>query len=202
MPAASEIAPPPAPAPFDSNQRESGKRPLGRDSFSGQNDPNPGFKNHIRNTSRAALLTIKTSLTKSIQALNWTGVGDRIVAPGERLLVLPEGIMINYLMRRLTPLRTAHFFAGALYDGREAAVVEQLKRSPPEWVLLLSRDLREYGVDRYGESPGHGEFLLRWMLANYSLEARTGADPLDPNKYGARYYKRMPHPASGDVSVR
>ena len=130
------------------------------------------------------------------------GLGDRIVAPGERLLVLPEGIMINYLMRRLTPLRTAHFFAGALYDGREAAVVEQLKRSPPEWVLLLSRDLREYGVDRYGESPGHGEFLLRWMLANYSLEARTGADPLDPNKYGARYYKRMPHPASGDVSVR
>jgi hypothetical protein len=113
----------------------------------------------------------------------------RKAAPGEKLLVLPEGVMINYLTRRQTPLATTHFFAGALIGGREAGLVRALGREPPPWVIVVSRDLREYGVSRYGESPGHGELLLRWVLANYTQVAALGGDPLDPNQRGARYFK-------------
>lgn len=116
------------------------------------------------------------------------------VGPDERVMILPEGIMINYLARRATPLRTMHFFAGALVDGREAALVRDLRTDPPEWVIVASRDLREYGVERYGDGPGHGEQLLRWVLSNYEPVGTFGGDPLDPRQRGARYFKLKERP--------
>ncbi len=118
---------------------------------------------------------------------------ERSVAPDEKLLVLPEGIMVNYLARRFTPLATTHFFAGALSGGREAELVKALAQAPPAWVLVVSRDLREYGVERYGESPGHGELLLSWVLANYTLVGSLGGDPLDVSQRGVRCYRLAAH---------
>lgn len=110
-------------------------------------------------------------------------------APDDQVLVLPEGVFINYLTRRATPLATTHFFAGALVDGREAQLVKLLRQAPPEWVVVVSRNLQEYGVERYGEKPGHGELLLRWVLADYQLAAEQGGDPLDPAQRGVRVFK-------------
>jgi hypothetical protein len=80
---------------------------------------------------------------------------------GGAVLVLPEGVMINYLSRRSTPIATYRFFASDLAAGREERLVEQMKRNPPEQIVLLSRDLREYGIARYGEKKGEGQALLQ-----------------------------------------
>lgn len=119
-------------------------------------------------------------------ALEWI---TKNVKPGERLLVLPEGIMLNFLSRTPTPLRTTHFFAGALVGGREAGLVEQLERDPPKWVVLVSRDLREYGVGRYGESIGHGQLLVEWVQRRYEQVASAGDDPLIADKIGVRAFQ-------------
>ncbi|MBS0631296.1 MAG: hypothetical protein JSS11_05240 [Verrucomicrobia bacterium] len=119
---------------------------------------------------------------------------DERVGPEERVLILPEGIMINYLARRATPLRTMHFFAGALAEGREAGLVRELRTDPPEWVIVTSRDLREYGVQRYGDTPGHGRQILTWVLENYDAVGTFGNDPLDPNQRGARYFRLKVRP--------
>jgi hypothetical protein len=74
----------------------------------------------------------------------------------QTLLVLPEGEMINYLARLPSPVAPFFFFSAATSGGREAAIVRDLEKSPPDWIVLVSRDLREYGVQRYGESPGTG----------------------------------------------
>jgi hypothetical protein len=113
----------------------------------------------------------------------------RNIGPAEKLLVLPEGLTVNYLARRQAPPGPDSYFAAYLKDGSEAAYVRQFMRAPPEWVLVISRDLREHGVDRYGESPGHGELLLRWVRANYTEAAAIGGDPLDVNQRGARFFK-------------
>ena len=103
----------------------------------------------------------------------------------QTLLVIPEGEMINYLARLPSPVAPFFFFSAATQDGREQAIVADLSRRPPNWVVLVSRDLREYGVARYGESPDQGGQILGWVAANYRPVASIGDDPLDVHKRGA-----------------
>jgi hypothetical protein len=55
---------------------------------------------------------------------------------------------------------------------------------------VISRDLREYGIDRYGEKPGGGKLIIDWGQANYDFAARGGGNPLDPTQYSAMVLRR------------
>jgi hypothetical protein len=109
---------------------------------------------------------------------------------GQTLLVLPEGTMINYLARKPSPVAPVLFFSATIRDGREEQIVRQLEQRPPDWVALISRDLREFGINRYGEGPGAGEQLVQWVGANYEGVLSLGGDPLDPAQFGGRILRR------------
>lgn len=104
---------------------------------------------------------------------------------GSSLLVLPEGEMINYLARLPNPLRQFFFYAGVTSDGRASAIVDELRSRPPYWVVIISRDLGEYRIERYGEKPESGKEILDWIDQNYKHVARFGGDPLDYREHGA-----------------
>jgi hypothetical protein len=103
----------------------------------------------------------------------------------QTVLVLPEGEMINYLSRRSCPVAPFFFFSAATNGGREESIVEDLKRHPPDWVVIISRDLREYGVQRYGATSGQGKLIMRWVDENYRLSGHVGGDPLAAGEHGA-----------------
>jgi hypothetical protein len=109
---------------------------------------------------------------------------------GETLVVLPEGEFINYLARLRNPLPYSTFYAGATENGREEGVVKDLERHPPYWIVLISRDLWGYGIDRYGEKPGSGQEILRWVGENYKQVTSIGGDPLDYRQRGAVVLRR------------
>jgi len=108
----------------------------------------------------------------------------------QTLLVLPEGVMINYLARQPSPLADVYYFGSATDDGREERIVRELEEHPPDRVVVISRDLREYGVQRYGEATGSGRELLQWAAANYDLTFSVGGDPLDVRQRGGVVLKR------------
>jgi hypothetical protein len=108
----------------------------------------------------------------------------------QTLLVLPEGLMINYLTRLRSPLTPVFFFSVFTEDGREALLVDELQRRPPDFVVVISRDLREFGINRYGEAPGRGQLLLAWVMANYRIMETVGGDPLDVRQRGAIILQR------------
>lgn len=89
---------------------------------------------------------------------------------GQSLLVLPEGVMINYLTRRPSTVAEVFFFSAATEGGREAEIVRQLDRSPPDLVVFIRRDLSEYGIQRYGDRPGNGALILAWLSDNYRVD--------------------------------
>ncbi len=109
---------------------------------------------------------------------------------GETLTVLPEGEFINYLARLPNPVPHAFFYAGATSNGREAEIVKELDRNPPYWILIISRDLMGYGIERYGEKPGSGQEILRWVEQNYKQVFSIGGDPLDYRERGAVLLRR------------
>ena len=71
-------------------------------------------------------------------AVNWAVERLRTIPPRATLLLLPEGVMINYLSRHERPL-SADF-------SREDLYLQQLGRSPPDYVVLIARDLHEFGI--------------------------------------------------------
>jgi hypothetical protein len=112
---------------------------------------------------------------------------------GNTLTVLPEGEFINYLARLRNPLPHAFFYAGATSGGREAEIVNGMSRSPPYWIVIISRDLIGYGIERYGEEPGSGAEIMKWVDQNYKQVGSIGGDPFDYRERGAiilRNYSR------------
>jgi hypothetical protein len=103
----------------------------------------------------------------------------------QTLLVLPQGLMLNYLSRLRSPLAQFIYFSVFTEQGREALLVDELQRHPPDLVVVISSDLREYGIYRYGDAPGRGQLLLDWVMANYKVIGKIGGDPLDVRRRGA-----------------
>jgi hypothetical protein len=101
--------------------------------------------------------------------VNWAVERLRTIPPRATLLVLPEGVMINYLSRHERPLPD-DFSSEDLY-------LQQLGRSPPDYVLLIARDLREFGIAQFGAPGNPGEKIFPWVLQNYVLEATPPGRP-------------------------
>jgi hypothetical protein len=107
--------------------------------------------------------------------VNWTVEQLRDVPRQATLLVLPEGVMINYLARRINPVPT--------WNGSipEEIYVKQLQATPPDYIVFISRDLREFGIKRFGDEGNQGHEIMKWVVANYWLEKKAGGDPFNPD---------------------
>jgi hypothetical protein len=101
------------------------------------------------------------------------------------LLVLPEGVMLNYLTR--IPNHIGYFFFAPfiLAEGRNEDIMRRLNAAPPDRIVVISRDMREFGVGRFGDSPEHGQSIVEFINRNYQPVFLFGdKDPLDPEKPG------------------
>ena len=59
--------------------------------------------------------------------------GLRKAAGRRTLLVLPEGVMINYLARAPSSIASFFYFSTTMEQGGEERIVADLERHPPDW---------------------------------------------------------------------
>ena len=110
---------------------------------------------------------------------------------GETLSVLPEGVMINYLARRVNPTGHLNFMPPELLIFGEDRILEAFRGNPPDLIALTHKDTREYGVGFFGN--GYGRDLYGWVDANYEPIALFGDPPLEPGShFGVRLLERKP----------
>jgi hypothetical protein len=93
--------------------------------------------------------------------VNWCAEHLEGIPPEATLQVLPEGVVINYLSRHVRPLLD--------FDGKENEYVEQLSRVRPDYVVFVTRDLREYGIKNFGAPGNPGEKIMQWVRENYEV---------------------------------
>lgn len=109
-----------------------------------------------------------------------TAVGERL-GPDDTLLVLPEGIMINYLARLRTPTRHINFMPPELILFGEETILAELRAAPPSATLLVHKDTSEYGYPLFGQHPDYGQAILRWLKGRYRQGSiLIGQPPLEP----------------------
>jgi len=91
------------------------------------------------------------------------------------MVVLPEGVMLNYMARIPNPTRYVSFIPPELILFGERNMIESLEASPPDLVVLVHRDASVYGLPFFGEHFGTG--LDAWVREHYRLDRRFGREP-------------------------
>ncbi|MFZ4776049.1 MAG: ArnT family glycosyltransferase [Terrimicrobiaceae bacterium] len=109
------------------------------------------------------------------------------------LMVFPEGISLNYLFRLKDPSPLFEFVPPALAFYGQQRLIADLDRSPPDLVVILSRDIREFGSSCFGSDEASGRLLLEWLQPRYQVHAQVGGNPLEQNQIGAILLTKKPY---------
>jgi hypothetical protein len=113
------------------------------------------------------------------------------IGPHETLAVLPEGVMVNYLARRVNPTGHLNFMPPEFAIFGETAIEQAFAANPPDWIVLISRPVDEYGLRGFGSGFGVG--LSRWVDRHYRIEATHGAArDRWPGELGVEVLRRKP----------
>jgi hypothetical protein len=129
-----------------------------------------------------------TPLNRSIEEMRALIAKD--FAAARTLLVLPEGVSLNYLFRKPTAVPLFEFVPPALEFYGQDRLLAQLAANPPDLVIVLTRDLREFRVPVFGHDDTSGRRLLDWIEPRYEVVARGGGDPLKAGETGIVLLKR------------
>jgi len=126
----------------------------------------------------------------------WDKLRQRIVAatPADAtVLVVPEGLSLNYWTRRRHPLAIMDLMPTTLkLSPRD--VLTQLKEAPPDVVVFLMRaQVSDSGFSVYGSDPATGSEIVAWVRENYTLVAKAGEDPFVAGKFGINLFFRQPN---------
>ena len=115
---------------------------------------------------------------------------ERAAAPGSTLAVLPEGVMLNYLLRRDSPLRVINLMPPEILAFGEDDVLRSLEAAPPDTVALVYRDVREYGYPLFGTDARYGLRILQWIKAHYRRVSAVGHDPMSDSGFAIEIFER------------
>ena len=103
------------------------------------------------------------------------------------LVVIPEGIMINYLTRKMSSIATQTYYTNRQLEKK---IVIDLNKKRPDLIVLMSRDLTEYGVIKYGAKGQSGELIMTWVLQNYHISDSYGQNPLSGSGVGGSIFMK------------
>ncbi len=116
--------------------------------------------------------------------------------PGTTLLVLPEGVMVNYLARTPSSIPHLNFMPVEIAMFGEESIIRALEEQPPDLVLLLHRNTSEYGAEFFGRD--YGQAIMAWVRAHYRSVGRWGDPPLEPGtRFGMKLLARRESSAFG-----
>lgn len=100
--------------------------------------------------------------------------------PTDTVVVLPEGVTINYYARRVNPTGQINFMPPEIVMYGESHVLDRLKAQPPDYCIVIHRETSEYGLDLFGRD--YGASIMAWVARNYQPVHRLGEQPLHPDR--------------------
>jgi hypothetical protein len=125
---------------------------------------------------------------------------DGRVEPGMHLLVMPEGVLLNYLLRTRPPVDVASLMPLELDVLGPERITHSLRNTTPEAVVLIERDMREYGLADF--PPGGFSYapLMAWIAFRYCVEGNFSM-PTSNGDFQVSVLRPCPPGASGSAPV-
>jgi hypothetical protein len=112
----------------------------------------------------------------------------RQLAPDDTLVVVPEGVMLNYLSRRVNPTPHINFMPPELIMFGERNILAAFEAHPPDYVAVAHKQTEEYGLLYFGKD--YGQKIHAWIMENYTQVKLWGEPPLQSPAFGILLLKR------------
>lgn len=113
------------------------------------------------------------------------------ILPEMTFSAVPEGVMLNYLTRRINPTGHINLMPPELAMFGESRILASYRHAPPEYIAVVHKDTGEYGVRFFGQD-GYGEQIMSWIQSHYVPVTTFGADPLVDDRFGIQLLKLAP----------
>ena len=88
----------------------------------------------------------------------------------DTILILPEGIMFNYLGQRKTNLKFYQLLPNHIEALGESNIVNSLGLNPPDYIFILNTDYSIYGTSKFCED--FGLKICDFTYRNYNFEEK------------------------------
>ncbi|MCH7868419.1 MAG: hypothetical protein IH881_12040, partial [Myxococcales bacterium] len=72
----------------------------------------------------------------------------------------------------------------------EDQILDALRATPPDWIAIVHRPTREYGMLFFGRD--YGKLVWAWIQSNYVSAVTLGAKPLVSRRFGIELLERVP----------
>lgn len=135
------------------------------------------------NTPRARLLTDGVAGPPLMDAIRFTVARTQ---PGDYVLNLPQGSIINFVTGRPNPLREEIIVGGFLTPDREADAIKRVEARRVKLILVSNHLTPEYRDPAFGVHYNQG--FMRWIEANYHPVATFSAWKGRPLRFGDREF--------------
>ncbi len=112
----------------------------------------------------------------------------RYVGPEQTMAVLPEGVMLNYLARRVNPTPHNNLMPPALIVFGEDDILGTFTDDPPDFIMLVHKDTTEFGARFFGRD--YGRRIFEWIHAEYEAVLVIGSPPLQDDRFGMMLLRR------------
>ncbi len=114
---------------------------------------------------------------------------ERVVGPGQTFAALPEGVILNYLARRVNPTPHNNFMPPGVAVFGEEDMLRRLQANPPDVLALVHKDTSDFGFPLFGRD--YGQPIVRWIDEHYEEISLIGERPLqERRRYGILLLRR------------
>jgi hypothetical protein len=112
----------------------------------------------------------------------------KILKPDEFFAVAPEGVMLYWLVRQNKIFPCWRFLPLDLNPSGEERIQKSLSEDKPDYILLIDRDVSEFGYQCFGKD--YGQKIFAWIENNYSPIDVIGQAPFTGKGFGVMICKR------------
>jgi len=108
---------------------------------------------------------------------------------GDSIVVMPEGVGLNYLLGRDNPLPYDTFLPDQVFYIGEEKIIALLAQHAIDYIVVWTRLSAEYGYTSFGVD--YGAKIFQWVKGHYALEKQIGPFPFGTSEFGVAIYKRQ-----------
>ena len=101
-----------------------------------------------------------------------------MLAPQQTLIVMPQGLMLNFLARRASPIAVVNIMPPEVISVGEDQIIQQLDIHPPDLIVLSEIDIRDRAFILTDGNYHYGQKILAWVQKHYKkvIPAQPGAE--------------------------
>jgi hypothetical protein len=112
----------------------------------------------------------------------------RTIPSGSTLAAIPEGVMLNYLLRLRNPTPYVNLMPPEMRMFGEGRILAAYREHPPDFIALVHKNTSEFGYRFFGRD--YGVEMGRWIDDQYEPVSLAGKLPFHDENFGILLVRR------------